>query len=123
MHRTLSALVLAALLGFGGSGSNGSGNNPAGNTSDPVAACKNLFTTLCNKLFECNPTGSAQAYGSSSTCASTLSGNCNSSGTACPSGKSYSASNASACINAYAGESCTDVTNQVTPSSCNSICQ
>jgi hypothetical protein len=123
MRRTLSALVLAALLGCGGSGSNGSGSNPAGNTSDPVAACKNLFTTLCNKLFQCNPTGSAQAYGSSSACATALSGNCNSAGSACASGTSYNASNAATCINDYANESCTDVTNNVSPSSCSHICQ
>src|SRR5215470_19527066 len=100
MHRTLSAFLLAALLGCGGS------NGGAGNTSDPVAACKNLFTTLCNKLFECNPTQAGQAYGSASACATSLSGGCSTTGTSCPSGKSYSASNASACINAYAGESC-----------------
>lgn len=118
MHRTLSALVLAAsLLGCGGS------NGAAGNTSDPVAACKNLFTTLCNKLFECNPTQAGQAYGNSGACVTALSGSCSAAGTACPSGTSYNASNASACINAYAGESCTDVTNQVTPSSCSHICQ
>jgi hypothetical protein len=117
MHRTLPALVLAALLGCGGS------NGAAGNTSDPVAACKNLFTTLCNKLFECNPTQAGQAYGSSAACVTALSGNCSAAGTACPSGKSYSASNASACINAYGSESCTDVTNGVTPASCGQICQ
>jgi hypothetical protein len=119
MHRTLSALVLAAaMLGCGGSGNNG-----AGNTSDPVAACKNLFTTLCNKLFQCNATGAAQAYGSSSACVTALSGNCNAAGTACPGGTSYNPSNASACINDYAGESCTDVTNNVSPASCSHICQ
>ena len=117
MHRTLSALVLTALLGCGGS------NGAAGNTSDPVAACKNLFTTLCNKLFECNPTQAGQAYGNSAGCVTALSGNCTSAGTACPSGKSYNASNASACINAYGSESCTDVTNGVTPPSCGQICQ
>lgn len=117
MHRTLSALVLTALLGCGGS------NGAAGDTSDPVGACKNLFTTLCNKLFQCNPTQSAQAYGSSGACVTALSGNCTAAGTACPSGKSYNASNASACINAYAGESCTDVSNEVTPASCSQICQ
>ena len=119
MRRTLSAVVIAtALLGCGGSGNNGSGN-----ASDPVAACKSLFTTLCNKLFQCNPTGSAQAYGTSAACVTALSGNCNAAGSACPSGKSYSASNASTCINDYANESCTDVTNEVTPASCNNICQ
>jgi hypothetical protein len=120
MRRTLSAFVLAAaMLGCGGSGNNGA----AGNTSDPVAACKNLFTTLCNKLFQCNPTGAAQAYGSSSACVTALSGNCNAAGTACPGGTSYNPSNASACINDYAGESCTDVTNNVSPASCSHICQ
>jgi hypothetical protein len=119
MHRTLSALLLAAVVGCGGSGNNGS----AGNTSDPVAACKNLFTTLCNKLFQCNPSGAAQAYGSSSACVTALSGNCNAAGTACPSGTSYNASNAATCINDYANESCTDVTNNVSPTSCSHICQ
>ncbi|HTS82690.1 MAG TPA: hypothetical protein VMH40_18960 [Myxococcaceae bacterium] len=121
MRRTLSALVLATVLGCGGSNNNGS--NGGGNTSDPVAACKSLFTTLCNKLFQCNPSGAAQAYGSSSACVTALSGNCNAAGTACPSGTSYNASNAAACINDYSNESCTDVTNNVSPASCNKICQ
>ena|SRR5689334_5739581 len=116
MHRTLPALVLAALLGCGGS-------SGSGDTSDPVAACKNLFTTLCNKLFECNPNQSAQAYGNSAGCVTALSGNCSAAGTACPSGTRYNVSNASACISAYGSESCTDVANEVTPSSCSHICQ
>ena len=40
-----------------------------------------------------------------------------------PSGTSYDASSASACINADAGESCTDVSNEVTPTRCSHICQ
>ena len=38
-------------------------------------------------------------------------------------GTSYNASNASTCINDYANESCTDVTNNVSPASCSHICQ
>lgn len=115
MHRTRFALVLAvALIGCGGSGNN---------TSDPVAACKSVFTTVCNKLFQCNPTGAAQLYGNASTCASNLGAGCTASNASCPSGTSYSAGNASTCINDYSNESCTDLTNGVTPASCNKVCQ
>lgn len=115
MHRTLSAFILAAaVLGCGGS---------SNNTSDPVAACKSVFTTVCNKLFQCNAAGAAQLYGNASTCASTLSTGCTSTNASCPSGKSYNASAASSCINDYGNESCTDVTNGVTPASCNNVCQ
>ena len=116
MHRPLSALVLAAaLIGCGGSGNN--------NTSDPVAACKSVFSTLCNKLFQCNSSGATQVYGSASACASSLSAGCSSGNASCPSGTSYNASNASTCINDYGNESCTDVTNGVTPASCSKVCQ
>ena len=64
-------------------------------------------------LFQCNPTA----------CVTALSGNCSAAGTACPSGTSYNASNASACIDAHAGESCTDVANNVSPASCSHICR
>ena len=115
MHRTRFALVLAVpLIACGGSGNN---------TSDPVAACKSVFTTVCNKLFQCNPTGAAQLYGNASTCASNLGAGCTANNASCPSGTSYNAGNASTCINDYSNESCTDLTNGVTPASCNKVCQ
>ena len=117
MHRSLSALVLAALLGCGGS------NGGAGNTSDPATACKNLFTTLCNKLFQCNASGAAQIYGSASACASNLGAGCSTGNASCPSGTSYSSGNASTCINDYGSESCSDIMSGVTPASCNHVCQ
>ena len=114
MHRLKLTLLLAAVLsGCGGSN----------NTSDPVAACKDVFSTLCNKLFQCNPTQAAQVYGNSSTCASTLSASCNAANTSCPSGTSYNAGNASTCINDYANQSCTDVMSGTTPQSCSHVCQ
>ena len=118
MRRTLLAVVVGvAIIGCGGSNSPGSSN-----TSDPVAACKSVFTTLCDKLFQCNQAGAAQVYGTSANCASSLSSGCTSAGTACPSGTSYNAGNSSSCINDYANESCTDVTNSVTPASCSKVC-
>lgn len=115
MHRIRLALVLAtALAGCGGSG---------GNTSDPVAACKNVFTTLCDKLFQCNPSGAAQVYGNASSCASTLGAGCSAGNASCPSGTSYNAGNASSCINDYSNESCADVMAGTTPPSCSHVCQ
>lgn len=116
MNRPLAALaVVIALAGCGGS---------SASTSDPATACKSLFTTVCNKLFQCNPTGAAQAYGSSSACASSLSAGCNStSGSgSCPAGTSYNASNANTCINDYGNESCADMNGGVTPASCSKVC-
>ncbi len=114
MHRLkLTLLLAAALAGCGGSS----------NTSDPVAACKDVFTTLCNKLFQCNPTGAGQVYGNSSSCASTLSASCNAANASCPSGTSYNAGNASTCINDYSNQSCTDVMAGTTPQSCSHVCQ
>ncbi|HVP61559.1 MAG TPA: hypothetical protein VMT11_13425 [Myxococcaceae bacterium] len=109
----LAVLVAAALTACGGSS----------NTSDPVAACKSVFSTVCNKLFQCNPSGAAQIYGSASACASNLSSGCTATNASCPSGTSYNAGNASTCINDYSNESCTDVTGGVTPASCNKVCQ
>ena len=63
------AVAISGLLWLAGCG----GSN---NASDPVDACKNVFSTLCNKLFQCNPTEAAQAYGNTSSCASTLSASC-----------------------------------------------
>ena len=115
MHRNRFLLLLAiALAGCGGS------NN---NTSDPVAACKDVFTTLCNKLFQCNPTQAGQVYGNSSSCASTLSAGCNSTNTSCPSGTSYNAGAASTCINDFGNESCTDLAAGTEPPSCSHVCQ
>ena len=115
MHRIRSALVLAAvLLGCGGSSSN---------TSDPATACKSVFTTLCNKLFQCNPSGAAQVYGNASSCTSSLGAGCTSGNASCPSGTSYNAGNASTCINDYGNESCTDVLAGTTPPSCSHVCQ
>ena len=114
MHRTRLALVLAAvLLGCGGSSSN---------ASDPSTACKSVFSTLCNKLFQCNPTGAGQVYQNASACASTLGANCSNAGSSCPSGTSYNAGNAQTCINDYGNESCTDIENGTTPASCSHVC-
>ncbi len=113
--RLPSTLALAVtLLGCGGSGSS---------TSDPVAACKSVFTTVCNKLFQCNPSGAAQLYGTAASCESSLSSGCSAGNASCPSGTSYSASAASTCINDYGAESCTDIQNGVTPASCSKVCQ
>jgi hypothetical protein len=113
MRRTLLAVLVAAGLTACGSSSS---------ASDPTAACKNVFTTLCNKLFQCDPSAAAQAYGSAANCATNLSGSCTSANTACPNGKSYNASNASQCISDYGNESCTDITSGVTPTSCSNVC-
>jgi hypothetical protein len=114
MRRTLLAVVVAvSVLGCGSSSSN---------SSDPVAACHNVFTTLCNKLFQCDPAGAAQAYQNASACASTLGANCSSAGSSCPSGTSYNAGNAQSCINDYGNESCTDIENGTTPASCSHVC-
>ena len=115
MHRLTFPLVLTIALAGCGSGSN--------DTSDPVAACKSVFTTLCNKLFQCNGASAAQIYGSASACASNLGAGCSSGNASCPSGTSYNAGNASTCINDYGNESCTDISSGVTPSSCNHVCQ
>lgn len=113
MRRTLLAVVIAvAVTGCGSSSS----------TSDPVAACKSVFSTVCNKLFQCNPTSAGEVYGTASSCASTLSAGCNSSNTSCPSGTSYNSGNASTCINDYGNESCTDVGNGTIPASCSKVC-
>jgi hypothetical protein len=109
----LTVVLAAALAGCGGSN----------NASDPVDACKNVFSTLCNKLFQCNPTEAAQAYGNTSSCASTLSASCSAANTSCPSGTSYNAGNASSCINDYSNQSCTDVMAGTTPQSCLHVCQ
>jgi hypothetical protein len=113
--RRISFVVVVAvsLVGCGSSSSS---------ASDPTAACHSIFTTLCNKLFQCDPSGAAQAYTSASSCASTLGGNCSNAGNSCPSGTSYNASNASTCINDYANESCSDITSGTSPASCSHVC-
>jgi len=115
VNRLTFALVLAVAVAACGSGSN--------DTSDPVAACKSVFSTLCNKLFQCNASGAAQLYGTASACASNLGAGCNASNTSCPAGRSYSAGNANTCINDYSNESCSDISSGVTPPSCSSVCQ
>ena len=117
MHRLKIVLVLAAALSGCGSGSGST------NTSDPVAACKSVFTTLCNKLFQCNASGAGQVYGSASACASSLGAGCSSGNASCPSGTSYNSGNASTCINDYGNESCSDIMSGVTPGSCSHVCQ
>jgi len=110
MRRTLLAVVVAvSLVGCGSSSSN---------ASDPVAACHSLFTTVCNKLFQCDPTGAGQLYQNASACASTLGANCSNASGSCPSGTSYNAGNAQTCINDTANESCADIQNGTTPASC-----
>jgi hypothetical protein len=115
VKRLTFTLVLAVAVSACGSG--------GADTSDPVAACKSVFTTLCNKLFQCNASGAAQIYGSASACASNLSTGCNANNTSCPAGRSYNAGNASTCINDYNNESCSDIATGTTPQSCNSVCQ
>ena len=118
MHRTRLAVVPALVLAAGLVACGGSSSN-----SDPVSACKNVFSTLCNKLFQCNPSGAAQVYGTSGNCASTLSANCTSSNVSCPSGTSYNSGAATSCINDYGNESCADVMAGMTPASCDHVCQ
>ena len=115
MHRLPFTLILAtALFGCGGSGNN---------TSDPASACKSVFSTLCKKVFQCNPSGAAQVYGSESACESNLGAGCTSGNASCPSGTSYNSGNASTCINDYGNESCSDLMSGVTPGSCSHVCQ
>jgi len=115
MNRLTFTLVLAVAIAGCGSGNN--------DNSDPAAACKNVFSTLCNKLFQCNASGAAQVYGSVSACTSNLGAGCSSGNASCPSGTSYNAGNATTCINDYGNESCSDIMSGVSPASCSHVCQ
>ena len=91
--------------------------------SDPVAACKSMAEALCNRTFDCFPTGSQQFYGTVADCTTTLSGQvCTPEKTTCPAGLHFSSSNAEQCISDYRNESCDELLNGNVPASCNSRC-
>src|SRR5678815_2784599 len=91
--------------------------------SDPVAACRNLSEAVCSRLFECEPTGSQQLFGSVGNCTTTYSNQvCTSERTACPTGYSFNSGNSDRCIDDYRHAPCDDLANGITPSSCSTVC-
>jgi hypothetical protein len=105
-------LIAAALSGCGGP-----------DTSDPLSACKSAVSAVCDRSFQCFPTGSQQLYGTLSDCNSRLSTlSCSPALTTCPAGTTFNPGGASRCVDAYRTESCADLLNSVIPASCNQNC-
>jgi hypothetical protein len=86
-------------------------------TSSPAAACNSLANTLCNKLSSCNLLGSTTV----AACISGAEAAASCATLTCPAGKSFNSGAASQCLSDLGNESCTDVGNQVLPTSCQAI--
>jgi len=116
MRRILVATVLALACAGCSSNSNSS-------TTDPVQLCKNFVTATCNRVFACFPTEAAQVYTSASNCITTVSAQaCTTQNVTCDPGKTFNTANANQCATEYANQSCADIQNGVTPTSCSNVC-
>jgi nitrous oxide reductase accessory protein NosL len=115
MRRALVAVVLA--VAFAGCSSSSS-------SSDPVALCKQAFTNYCNRAFACYPTEAAQMWTNAQGCVTATVGQAcpTSATTACTAPKTFNSTNANQCVADFANQSCTDVGNGVTPTSCDNVC-
>ena len=110
MCRAIIAILLAAAVSACGGG-------------DPVAACRDLSKAVCERLFECDPSGLQQLYGNVDNCASSHSNQvCTPERTTCPSGYSFNSGNSDRCIDDYRHASCIDLATGTIPESCNSLC-
>lgn len=110
MHRTSFAVLLAAAISACGG-------------SDPISECRKVSDAVCNRLFECEPAGAQQLFGSVANC-TTISNDraCTPEGTACPTGYSSNTSNWERCIEDYRHASCGDIANGIPPASCGTVC-
>jgi hypothetical protein len=105
----LALLMAVAVSGCGG--------------TDPLTACKDGVSAVCDKSFACFPTEAEQIYGNVSNCKTTFgAATCTTDNTTCPAGTSFNSGNASQCVNDYKNESCTDFANHNIPSSCLNTC-
>jgi hypothetical protein len=92
------------------------------NASDPVTACKNFVSTVCNRVYVCFPS----TPGTAASCTTTAEANCTTANTTCPQGQTFNSSNASQCITDVGNLSCTDIQNIYAggnpPTSCENVC-
>ncbi len=106
----LFALVLAAGCG--------SSNN---DTSAIQSFCKSGAAAICARVFQCDPQGAAQLYGSQAQCTSDSTSRCSSA--QCPSGKSFNQASADACVAAYPSADCSSLAQGQYPTACTTVCQ
>jgi Flp pilus assembly protein TadD len=98
-------------------------SSDSSNTSNPSQACTSFVTAACDRLFACQPTAAAAAYGTAANCATTLGTEANCSTASCASGKSFNSGQAQTCLNDYKNQTCAAVEGATVPTSCNTVCQ
>jgi hypothetical protein len=116
----LLSVSLALACGFaavscGGSSNGGGGAGGSGGGSGS-GDCTSVDTAICNKLQQCAPIALKVAYGDMSTCIQRLGLACTATTTA--PGVTDTPAEFAACANDYAALSCSDMLNNVEPSSC-----
>lgn len=127
----IASLTWLAVPGCGGGGSG------SGGSSDPVAQCKQLATTICSAFFGCFTKAQQEAavdtIGDNETdCVTKWESadelNCTTEGVKCDSGQTYHADEANECVQQFEAFSCSQFMGFAagttdTPAACNEICQ
>jgi hypothetical protein len=116
MCRVIAAVCLSVVLAGCSSSSNGS-------TDNPKDACTSFVTTICTKLFACEPTAAAAAFTNQQGCVTALSADASCATAACGTGKTFNSGQAQTCLNDYSNQSCSDAEAGTVPASCNTVCQ
>ena len=99
-----------------------SGTGGGGSVATQAEFCATYGNLVCDRGFECDPAGGTAAFGSIDGCKGLIAFACSSAGSSyCPGG--YSSSLAATCLVDVRAASCTSITGDTPPSSCDSACK
>jgi hypothetical protein len=124
MRKTYAWALLIVLFGYGGTSCGG------GDDLTPVDSCKQVWSILCDKFFNCLSADEKEAAKAviglnAADCKVKFQGSeCNADKASCDSGETFHSENAQMCLSGLMTLSCNDVKADpiVTPAICDQVC-
>ena len=92
-----------------------------GSSTNALDYCREGIAAICSRLFDCDPVGAGQRFGSQTSCENQTAGQCSTA--TCTSGKTFDQSAADQCLSAYNSASCGALEQGVHPQVCSQVCK